>query len=823
MGRAGHDTGHEARLDELLAAMTLAEKAALTAGDDTWHTPAVEHLGIGRMRMSDGPSGVRSVRPGGGRSLWFPCGMAAGATWDTELITRYGHALAGEAEDKGVHVLLGPTIGIPRTPLGGRTFESFSEDPHLSARLTVAYVRALQEHRVIGCAKHYACNDQEHERHTIDAIVDEVPMREIHLAPFEAAVREAHVGSVMAAYNRVGGTFASEHPWLLSEVLRDEWGFDGFVVSDWLATHSTAAAALAGLDVEMPGPGAFFGEHLAAAVETGTVPEAVVEEMARRSLRARARVGLLDPSPPARRGDHDDPQRRAVAHEIAVGATVLLRNDGVLPIDPGVGRVAVIGPNGAVLEPGGGGSSQVTPHRTLSFVDELRRLLPNAEITYDAGCDISRGMPGWDPRCVSGQMTIAFHNAGHPGEEPLSEVPVYDRAFTALGSPVAGTRLDELTATMRAEIRPPVGGRWQIGLSAVGDAQLRLDGAPVVDSHAAPPDPDSFYGFGRAAQMATVELEAGTTYNLTVEATPDSPVLWGVELGLSPEQPAGLLERAVAAARAADVAIVVVGSNRRWEREGSDRADLQLPGEQDELIRRVSAANPRTIVVLNTGSPVDITATGGAAALLTVWYPGEQGAAALAEVVTGRADPGGRLPITFPRSLADTPAAGSAQAYPGADGQVVYSEGLLVGYRHYDTNRVEPAFCFGHGLSYATFDYADPVLHAAEDGVGATVELEVRNTSERSGSDVVQLYVHRPGDTAGRPDQELQAFAKVHLDSGESATVRLQLDARAFARWDPATHEWRVPAGDTELRIGSSSRAIHHRLAHRTAAISLPA
>lgn len=812
----------DARVEAMLAQMTLDEQAALTAGDDVWHTPGVERLGIGRVLMSDGPSGVRGESIGARRSLSFPCGMAAGATWDVELLARYGQALAGEAHDQGVHVLLGPTIGIPRTPLGGRTFESFSEDPHLSARLTVAYVEAVQAHGVACCAKHFACNDQEHQRYSISAEVDETTMREIHLAPFEAAVREARVASVMAAYNRIDGVYAAEHPWLLTEVLRGDWGFDGVVVSDWLATHSTVPAAVAGLDIEMPGPPAHLGAKLVDAVRSGELDASVVEEMARRSLRLRARVGILDRPAVATDVDRDDPERRAVARELAIGGTVLLRNDGVLPLAPSVRTIAVVGPNGVLLQTGGGGSSQVAPRHTASFVDELAARLPAAQLRVEPGVDISRGMPGWDPRVVPAGIAVTFHRRQADGSagEVVGEARVFDSLYMSLGTPVPGIAMEDLVIVARARVTPAVSGRWQVGASTAGAATVSVDGRVVIDNRDRPPSPDEFFGVGRAIEVAEVELVAGSEHDLTVRIEPDSSFIAGFDLGLAPVPPDALLERAVAASSDADVAIVVVGSNRRWESEGADRPDLHLPGDQDELIRRVVAANPRTVVVLNAGSPVDVAAADGAAALLAVWYPGEEGAAALADVVAGVADPGGRLPITFPRDVADVPVTG--RWYPGSDGKVVYGEGLLVGYRHYDTNGVEPAFAFGHGLSYATFEHRAVAVEVADDGVGAVVTVEVANTSDRAGVEVVQLYVHRPDAPVGRPTQELAAFAKLRLGPGETGVARLVVGARSMAAWDAARRGWHVRAGEVELRIGSSSRSIRHRVAHTVPERDLP-
>jgi beta-glucosidase len=795
----------EDRIDALLAALSREEKASLTAGDDLWHLPAVGRLGIGRLKVSDGPSGVRGERIGTRRSLSFPCGTAAGATWDVDLMERYGAALADEAAAKGVHVLLGPTVCIPRTPLAGRTFESFSEDPWLSARLAVAYVRGVQGKGVGCCIKHFACNDQEHERMTISAEVDERTLREIHLPSFEAAVREAGVWSVMSAYNKL--IYCGENPVLLGTVLRDEWAFDGVVISDWFGTHSTVEAAVAGLDVEMPGPPQHLGRKLAAAVEAGDVGDEVLDDHVRRILRLAGRTGLLDHEPAAGEPqDHEDGSRRRIARDIATAGTVLLHNDGLLPLDSTVRRVAVIGPNADVLETGGGGSSQVVPHRLLSFVDELADRLDDVDVVYEQGCRLDRGVPLIDGRLLLDGLHIDYYANTELGGDPVGGDRLGTGNFVALGDPIPGVSVRKCSLRASGRFRPDVSGTWQLGIANAGKARVLLDGEVVVDNSEPTPG-ESFYGMGSATVAATLQLEADREHDLVVEMRCERLPIAGFRLVAARPEVADAMERAVAAAAAADVAIVIVGSSSQWETEGRDRSDLQLVGEQEDLIRRVVEANPRTAVVVNAGAPVEAPWAADAAALIMAWYPGEEGAPALAEIITGATDAGGRLPITFPERLED----GATQRwYPGAEGKVVYGEGVLVGYRHFDTNGVAPAYCFGHGLSYTTFDHGVPTVDV--DGKKVTVTVPVTNTGDRRGSEVVQLYVTDLEASVARPVKELKAFAKVHLDAGETASVRLDLDARSFAFWDETTSDWIVEPGDFELLIGASSRDIRQRI-----------
>lgn len=802
------DTAVDDRVERLLAALTLDEKASLTGGDDVWHLPAVERLGIGRLKMSDGPSGVRGERMGTRRSLSFPCGMAIGSTWDVGLVGEYGAAVAAEAASKGVHLVLGPTVCIPRTPLAGRTFESYSEDPLLTSRLAVAAVRGVQAEGVGCCIKHFACNDQEFERMTISAEVDDRALREVHLRPFEAAVREAGVWSVMSAYNRVNGTYCGEHPRLLGDILRDEWGFDGVVVSDWFGTHSTVDAAVAGLDVEMPGPPSFLGPHLAEAVRAGRVDEAVLDEHVRRILRLMARTGLLDGVGRTDELEEDDPGRRAVARRMAVAGTVLLRNDGVLPLEPArLSSVAVIGPNADLIETGGGGSSAVVPHRAASFVDELRSRLPGVEVGYEPGCRIDSGLPPIDPRLVGGALALEyFANPSFDGE-PAGTDRLGQGRFVCLGDPVPGVAIGSCSVRARATFRPDVSGLWQLGVANLGRTRVLLDGEVVVEN-VEPTDDSFFIGLGNGTVAAAVELEAGRDYDLTVELVADSGVpLAGFRLGAARPAAPDPMARAVAAAAAAEVAIVVVGSTPESETEGEDRPDLHLIGDQDELVRRVLAVNPRTIVVVNSGAPVAMPWAGEAAAVLMLWYPGEEGAAALADMVVGAAEPSGRLPITFPVRIEDTAAYGW---YPGSEGKVAYREGVFVGYRHLDAHGIEPAFGFGHGLSYTSFAYGAAAVEAIDSVV--VVSLTVTNTGGRRGSDVVQLYVTDVEASVPRPERQLEGFAKVELDPGETTEVRFELDERSFAFWDERRARWVVEPGSFDLYLGASSRDLRQHV-----------
>jgi beta-glucosidase len=782
--------------EQIIGAMTLDEKCSLTAGANLWYLPPVERLGIPALKVSDGPSGVRGDSLIGRRSLSLPCGMSIGSTWNPPLVTRLGEVLAAEAVSKGVHVLLGPTVCIPRTPLAGRTFESFSEDPLLTARLAVAYVEGVQGGGVGCCIKHFACNDQEHERMTISAEVSERALREIHLVAFEAAVREAGVWSVMTAYNKVNGVYCGEQPDLIAGILRGEWGFDGLVMSDWFGTHSTAPAALAGLDLEMPGPSAWFGPTLAAAVREGLLDEAVVDGQVRRVLRLMGRVGLLDAA--AEEREDDDPGRRAVAREVAADGTVLLVNDGLLPLPADTSRVAVIGPNASQLAMGGG-SSEVTPHRRRSVADALAERLPDAVISYEVGCRIDRGLPGIDLRLIDGQgfRVDYFDGADPPSGPPVATGTAYSARVMWIGPPQPDLAVGRCAVRINGTFTPDVSGRWRLGLESAGRAVLRINGAVVVDN-TEPTRGVGFYGAGSEPVEAEHDLEEGRSYELAVEVWPrsaSSPIM-GARVGAARPEVGDEFERAVALAKAADVAVVVVGSNGQWESEGHDRPDLSLPGRQRELVEAVLDANPRTVVVVNAGSPVEMPWAERAGAVLMTWYPGEEGADALADILVGLSDPGGRLPITFPQ---DGPTGVSAAAYPGLDGKVVYDEGVFVGYRH---GGVAPLFAFGHGLSYGEVVYEEVTVTPER------VRVRLVNRGARRGTEVVQVYIRALEPRVPRPDRELAGFVKVQVEAGQRETVEVGLGAAAIRYWDVDTHGWRSDPGRYEVLVGSSSRDI---------------
>jgi beta-glucosidase len=807
----------EQRANSLLGQMTLDEKIGLVHGDGfrrdsgyAGHLPGIERLGIPDLYVADGPNGVGNGSTG---VTVFPSGMAVSSTWDPQLVEAFGAALGREQAGKGHNVALAPTVNIVRVPQWGRAFESLSEDPWLAGRIAIAVIKGIQSQGVIATVKHYAANNQETRRNSIDVKVSERALREIYLPAFQAAVVEGGVGAVMCSYNRLGGTFACEHPWLLTDLLKREWGFGGFVMSDWFATRSTETAATAGLDMEMPGgPSSFapeyFGTELKKAVESRRVTVAVLDEKVRRILISMGRAGLLDrkPTAPEPRVSTDDTRR--AARDVAAQGTVLLRNErNALPLDSRTIRsLAVIG-DAASDHPklSGGGSAQVAASRTISPLDGIRaRAGAAVRITYARGTRGSRPLPALTgPALTPAAGEGSGFTATYFPSPDFSGAPAATRVEPQIGNPAqapgpgAGPPVAGLprvwSARFAASLKPTTTGTYRFTLSGAGSARLLIDGRRVVSLRADFP----------TVEYGTADLEIGKTAEITVEFAATG-LFGGIEVGWQPPEPK-LLQDAVAAAKSSDAAVIVVDDVTT---EGADRSGLAVPGDQDALIAAVAAANPRTIVVLNTGGPVLMPWANKVAAVLEAWYPGQESGDAIAAVLYGDVNPCGRLPVTFPADSQRAPAT-SAAAFPGDGTTVTYDEGLLVGYRWFDAKNERPLYPFGHGLSYTTFKYDS--LQASTAGSGqarvVTVHTHVTNTGRRKGAEIVQLYVAFPPE-AGEPPRQLKGFQKVTLDPGASQDVAFTLDARALSIWSEEKKDWVVLPGAYGIAVGSSSRDV---------------
>jgi beta-glucosidase len=694
----------EQRVQDLLGRMTLQEKVAMLSGADWMQSVPNARLGIPSIKMADGPLGIRSwagpsaetnamVSKNKVMTTAFPAGVAMAATWDTDLVQSEGQAIGQEVKAVGRDMILGPTVNINRTPLWGRNFEGYGEDPYLTSRLAVAYIKGVQGEGVIATVKHFAANNEEFERHRINVIVDERALQEIYFPAFKAAIQEAGVWSVMSAYNKLNGVYCAQNSFLLKDTLRKQWGFKNFVVSDWGSTYSTADTVNAGMDVEMPGgepmrdwlkkpetqaagngSGWLVPEKVLPEISSGKISAATIDDNVASILRVIFVSGQFD-NPHTRTSELDTPSQRALARKAATESIVLLKNSGdLLPLNPSkIHTVAVIGPNAAVARTGGGGSSLVTPKYSIS---------------------------------------------------PLKGIQ--DRAGQS------------------------VKVSYALGVSMEGEA-------PSKDT---------------------------------------------------PEAQTQLRNEAVDAAAKADAAIIVVGRSPALESEDFDIKSLDLPTGQDDLIEAVAKANKNTVVVINAGGPVVMNRwIAQIPAVLDLWYGGQEGGNAIADVLFGDANPSGKLPVSFVKQWKDSPAHGH---YPGENLQVEYAEGIYVGYRYFDKQQIEPLFPFGYGLSYTKFDYSDLKIspNKVSSGTPVEVSLMLRNSGSRTGAEVVELYVHDGHASVDRPPQELKAFRRVNLAAGETTDVRFTLDQSAMAFYSTAKKDWVAEPGQFDVLVGSSSRDI---------------
>ncbi|BCH35276.1 glycosyl hydrolase [Mesorhizobium sp. L-8-10] len=802
--------------------LTLEEQVSLLSGEDFWSLPAIPRLGVGKLRVTDGPNGARGGGSlvGGVKSAAFPVGIALGATWDAALVEEVGASLAEEVKSKGAHVLLAPTVNIHRSVTNGRNFECYSEDPELSAALAVAYIRGLQGKGVAATIKHFAGNESEIERTTMDSVVDERSLREVYLRPFEAAVKEGGTWAVMSSYNRLNGTYTAENGWLLTHVLRGDWGFDGTVMSDWFGSRSTAPTVNAGLDIEMPGPPRDRGAALVAAVEAGEVGRDTVRKRALNVLGLMERTGaLLDQRPHQERAD-DRPETRELIRRAGAAGMVLLKNDGMLPLSEPRGTIAVIGPNAQVAQIMGGGSAQLNPHYAVSPWDGLVARLGGERLVHEQGCTNHRWEPLW-----TGDLTVEFFAGRDFGAAPAHVEPM--NAATAFWiPPIAGGKVqaDSFAARISGAYTPEQSGTHRFGVTAAGYARLYVDGSLVADAWEGWTKGRTFFEEGCDEVVGEAVLEAGRPVEVVVEFTSkraDNLRFSAIRVGVGRPLSDADIARAAEAAARAETALVFVGRSGEWDTEGSDLEGIALPGRQDELVAAVLKANPRTVVVLQTGGPVELPWMVDAPAILQAWYPGQECGNAIADVLFGDAEPGGRLPQTFPRRWSDNPTwSQDPEVYPGSGGKVRYEEGVFIGYRHYDRFGLEPLFPFGHGLGYTSFALSD--LDVIERRGGARATVKVINTGKRRGSTVVQLYVGDLEASVPRPMKELKAFAKIALDPGETRELTFDLAPRAFAFFDQGAGCWRIEEGTFELHAGFSATDLRQSAAISTPPDTLP-
>ena len=802
---------HEAEIAGRLAQLSLEQKIRLMTGADIWALHAIPEIGLRRLVTSDGPAGVRGETwDERSPSANVPSPTALAASWDPVRVERMGRLLASEARRKGVDVLLAPTVNLHRTPYGGRHFECFSEDPELTAMISTAYVQGLQAEGVAATVKHFVANDSETDRFSVDALVDERVLRELYLAPFERIVA-AGAWAIMAAYNRVNGTTMTENP-LQRDVLKREWAFDGVIMSDWYATRSVAAAGEDLLDLAMPGPESPWTEWLLDEVQSGKISESAIDGHVLRILRLAARVGALDglaaATSPAQRWS--DQELSSELRTAAAAGMVLIKNDGLLPLDmSSLKQVALIGPNAATARTLGGGSATVFPPYVVSPLDGLRAAL-GAKITIVP----TVGVRSSERADVASKDLLQLPDGSGPGVEVI----FFDASDRELGrqqrqagsmmwwGPVQeGVNANEIDhLQLNTRLRVPESGRYRVGTSGLGGFRLIIDGETLFDETITLPlDADMVEGIMKPPQqLAVVELRGGrdVPVELSYRTTGGETMLGGAEVAMLTVQlnvepvidERSEFDHAVSLAAESDVAVVVVGTNEEVESEGFDRTSLALPGRQDELVSAVAAINPRTVVVVNSGAPVLLPWADDVAAVLVSWFPGQEFGNALADVLTGAVEPGGRLPVTWPDSDEGLP------PVTPANGELPYKEGLLIGYRWYLATDRTPAFQFGYGLGYTTWAYEDIAVN------GNTVTITVRNSGTRAGREVVQVYASRADSRVQRAPRWLVGSAAVDVAPGEVAQAAITLGDHSFRNWDSSAHAWMTEPGAYQLHAGRS-------------------
>jgi beta-glucosidase len=800
------------RVDELTAKLTLEEKVSLLTGRDFWNTVPLESIGLRNLLLSDGPSGVRGeFWDERDNSLNLPSATALGSSWSHDLAAEYGRTLAREAARKGVDVVLGPTINLHRSPLGGRHFECLSEDPMLTGALAVSYTKAMQSLGKGACPKHYVANDFETERYTVDVVVDERSLRELYLRPFEDAVVDGGAWTIMSSYNQINGTTATEHD-LLETPLRTEWGFDGVVISDWTAVRSLESAK-AEQDLVMPGPIGPWGEALVSAVRSGEIEESTIDRKIKRMILLAVRVGAIggNGETPAQPSRHNNiaAEGRSFARRAASEGAVLLENDGILPISDlsRKAKVALIGHNAKAARTQGGGSATTLPEFVVTPLDALQELLGD-KLSYSVGAVVQRGIGEINKASLKNPVT---NGAGvHVEFLDASGNVIYTEERLASTLTWLGSQAPVETAAsihLRTKYTPAVSESALFGFASVQPVSISVDGQVVIQDKLTPETEDVFTALmdppfastnfefvaGRAVEI-DIHVDLANREGLALSA---QNFVFGFETDRSNEQ--RLIDEAVAEAKSAELAIVVVGTNAQVESEGFDRKDIKLPGRQDELVSAVVAANPNTIVIVNSGSPVLMPWRKDVKAVLVSYFGGEQMGNALVDMLTGATEPGGRLPTTWPADEASIPV---LNCTPDSNGQVIYEEGIHIGYRAWLKAGAVPAYDFGYGLGYTTWQVS-AVTGGSAISANESVELEVevKNTGSRAGKHIVQVYAERKESAIDRPVRWLVGFAEVHAGAGETKTASISIRGREFADWNKG---WNHEAGEFTLLIGSN-------------------
>ncbi|KAH8679882.1 glycoside hydrolase superfamily [Tricladium varicosporioides] len=812
----------------LAASLSLEEQVSLLVAADFWRSKSLPEKGIPAFKTSDGPNGARgAIFKAGTKAALFPCGISLAATWNTNLLYEMGQHLASETKARSAQVLLAPTVCLHRGPLGGRNFESFSEDPFLTGKLAVSYINGLQQKGIAATIKHFVGNEQETHRMKIDSLIQERPLRELYLKPFEMAVRDANPWAVMSSYNLINGVHADMNDHTLKDILRGEWRYDGLVMSDWGGTNSIVQSIEAGCDIEMPTSQKWRGEKAIKAVDEGKLSPKAIEKAAANVLYLVERTKGFDMSAELAEREDNRPETRKLIRDLGVEGLTLLKNEGsTLPIKPSETKIAVIGPNANRAIAGGGGSASLNPYYNTLPLESIRAV-PGREVTFSPGCHTYKWLPLAAEYCTtaSGEQGVSlefFVGDKFEGEPKVIQHRTNTDLFLWDSVPLEVGNV--WSCYCKTRITPRTTGRHTISFSSVGPGRLLVNGKVMVDLWDWTEQGEAMFD-GSKDLLFEIDGEAGIPLELVAETNNEvRPAArqktvnlthqnGGCRIGYKEQDTEDLLQQAVNAAKVADVAVVIVGLDEEWESEGYDRQTMDLPkdGSQDRLIEAVLSANPKTIVVNQSGSPITMPWADRVPAIIQGWYQGQEAGNALADVLFGFRTPSGKLPTTFPKRLQDNP---SYHNWPGENMKVVYGEGLYIGYRHYERAGIEPLFPFGHGLSYTTFTYGEPTIDNTLllEGTKITVTIPVTNSGSVEGAEIVQAYIHDEKSRLPRPEKELQAFDKVFLKPGETKNAKLVLDKYSVGYYDTDVSAWIAEEGVFDVIIGSSSADIRAKV-----------
>ena len=812
------DTLHK-KAEDILQQMTTNEKISLLSGKGVYNTQNIDRLGLSQLELWDGPNGVRSNS--NEQATAFPVGISMGATWNVELINELGIALGKESRAFGVEVLLGPTMNIIRTPLNGRAFETFSEDPYFNGEMASAYINGLQSEHVGSSVKHYIANNQEIRRMDVSANISERALREIYLPAYEKVISKSQPYTFMAAYNKINGVHATEQKYIMNDILRKEFGFEGVLLSDWGGVKSTVPSFKASLDLEMPGPGKYYEKPLRKALKKGLVKEIEIDNAALRMIKLILKTSM------GKSYNKSDVmvENKRIAKKVAEESIVLLKNENsILPLNSNsIQTLAVVGPNANRSVIQGGGSARVTPAYSITPLQGIieNAAMNNIEVQYEKGVENHPSVPLMEK--ISLRTTKDSKEKGLKAE--------YYRSYNFSGTPYKKETDEELrifgildkdifgSVLWTGEFIAEKNGKYRFSSNpGLGKARIYIDGKKISLNEKGPP---VFGGVLPSAKIGSIFLKAGS-YPIRIEYSAKPNFLLSfilkivmpamsdmlnkfrfLEIGCRLPEPD--ISSAVTLARNTDAVIIVVGSADNYETEGEDRPSMKLTGKQDKLIESILNVNDNTVVVMNTGSPIEMPWVSSCPAILQVWLPGQEGGNAISNILFGNVNPSGKLPVTFPIALEDNP---SYKYYPGND-EVEYSEGIYVGYRYYDTKNVAPLFPFGHGLSYTKFEYSNfncPIEVSSLKNV--ELKFIIKNVGKTQGQEVVQCYVRDVESRLERPIKELKAFYKLNLLPGESKIVNLSLDKTSFSFFDDQINKWIVEPGKFEIMIGSSSKDI---------------